>query len=106
VQIGSVTTWATVQAGDYSSCASRTDGTLWCWGNNMAGQLGDGSTTNRSAPTQSGTATTWTTTLVAGYHTCATRTGGALWCWGNNGNSQLGDGTTTNRLNPGQVTFP
>lgn len=37
------TTWATVEAGAIHTCAIRTDGTLWCWGQNLSGELGEGS---------------------------------------------------------------
>nr|WP_258545436.1 hypothetical protein [Micromonospora provocatoris] len=89
-----------------TTCASRTDGSLWCWGKNSAGQVGDGSTTHRSAPVQAGTATTWTGGLSVTDHGCGIRTDGGLWCWGDNSGGQLGDGTTVNRSTPGQVTVP
>jgi hypothetical protein len=56
-QVGSGTTWKTVSAGNGTSFATRTDGTLWAWGSNHTGQLGDGTTTDRAAPTQIGGAT-------------------------------------------------
>lgn len=77
------------------TCATQTDHTLWCWGNNADGQLGDGTTTNRLSPTQVGTGTSWAA-LSAGFaHTCATQLDDSLWCWGDNATGQLGNGTTT-----------
>ncbi|MFD0525864.1 RCC1 domain-containing protein [Paractinoplanes durhamensis] len=105
LQTGTATNWSKVGAGDNSVCATRTDGSLWCWGNNMAAQLGDGTTTSRYAPTRVGTATTWSGDFAVDYHSCGLRTDGTLWCWGNNANGQLGDGTTTQRSAPGQVTL-
>jgi len=46
------TDWASVSLGDFHSCGERTDGTLHCWGNNQNGQLGDGTTGNKSEPVQ------------------------------------------------------
>jgi alpha-tubulin suppressor-like RCC1 family protein len=103
-QVGTATNWATITAaGLLHTCATRTDGTAWCWGGNTRGELGDGTTTNRSTPTQVGTATTWATISTGSGHTCATRTNGTAWCWGYNFYGQLGDGTITNRLTPTQV---
>ena len=104
--ITSSPTWAGVSAGFDTACAARTDGSLWCWGNNTTGQLADGTTTHRYAPTRIATATTWTNNAAVGYHNCVSRTDSTLWCWGNNANAQLGDGTTTQRSAPLQVTLP
>ena len=59
MQIGTATNWASVAAGYDHTVAVRTDGTLWAWGCNDYGQLGDGTTTDRHAPVQIGTATNW-----------------------------------------------
>lgn len=86
------------------TCALKTDGTVWCWGNNAAGKLGDGTTTNRNRPVQV-SALTGVTSVEAGYDfTCALKSNGTVWCWGTNGNGQLGNGTTTNSSTPVQVT--
>jgi alpha-tubulin suppressor-like RCC1 family protein len=95
-----------VRANFDTACATRTDGSLWCWGNNSTGQLADGTTTHRYAPTRIGAATTWTSDYAPGYHVCAARGDDSLWCWGNNANGQLGDGTTTQRPAPIPVTLP
>ena len=86
------------------TCALKTDGTVWCWGNNGAGKLGDGTTTNRNRPVQV-SGLTGVTRVEAGYDfTCALKSNGTVWCWGTNGNGQLGNGTTTNSSTPVQVT--
>ena len=84
--------WTSVTAGDQHSCATRSDGTLWCWGRNDGGQLGIGTTTNVGRPRQVTTpaATGWATVTAGNSHTCATRSDTTLWCWG--GNSSGGAG--------------
>jgi len=101
------TTWSAVSVGTDHTCATRADGTLWCWGGNAYGQLGlgVGDTTDRGDPTQVGGAT-WSAVAAGGGHTCATRTDGTLWCWGLNDNGQLGINSTTNQSAPTQVTSP
>ena len=84
------------------SLALREDGTVWAWGNNENGNLGDGTYENRSTPEQvqglDGVA------AIAAYHNSfALRKDGTVWAWGNNIFGQLGDGTTTHRSTPVQV---
>jgi alpha-tubulin suppressor-like RCC1 family protein len=94
---------ASVAAGDEFTVAVRRDGTLWAWGSNDWGQLGDGTFTARTSPEQIGTATDWAS-VAAGYsHTVAIRSDGTLWAWGYNNDGQLGDGTTTNNTSPEQI---
>ena len=84
---------ASFSRGDGHNMAIRTDGTLWGWGGNWYGQLGDGTTTSRQAPVL---IMDDVATVVAGRaNTFAIRTDGSLWAWGNNENGQIGDGTQT-----------
>ena len=101
-----------VYAGGNSTCAVKT-GALYCWGRNDQGQLGDGTTTDRSVPTVvASTFNTANTVMTsAGFsmssgHTCATSWTGSygLYCWGDNAYGQLGDGTTIDKLVPTAVT--
>src|SRR3989304_1023492 len=91
------TNWASVSAGALHTIAIKRDDTLytlWAWGYNASGRLGDGTTTNRTTPTQIGTATTWSSVSAGVYHTVAIKTDGTLWAWGYNElYGQLGDGT-------------
>ncbi len=89
-------------AGAGHTCALRYDGTVWCWGDDAVGQLGDGAPSGIStAPVQvlsSGGPMTGIVELVAGSnHTCARADDGTVRCWGFNLFGQLGDGTTSNR---------
>ncbi len=90
------------------SCARLAIGTAYCWGDNTYGQLGDGTTTSRTAPAVVRTATGPLTDIVelagGGSHTCARLTSGQLRCWGINSSGQLGDGTVTTALFPVTVT--
>ena len=95
--------WKSVSAGGYHNLAIRTDGTLWAWGENTEGQLGDGTLDNQPAPVQIGTATSWATISAGGGHSLATRTDGTLWAWGDNFYGQLGDGSNADHLVPTQV---
>jgi len=90
-----------VAAGDYYSLALGDDGTLWAWGNNDAGQLGDGTNTNRPSPVRVGSG--YSAMAAGTYHTVAIKSDGTLWAWGRNDDGQLGDGTTTQRLSPVQI---
>jgi len=89
-----------VASGLDHACAVKADGTLWCWGANDAGALGDGSYTDRSEPVQ---VLASVSSVSAGFrHTCAV-TVGAAQCWGANDHGELGDGTTIGRAAPGAV---
>jgi alpha-tubulin suppressor-like RCC1 family protein len=90
-QIGTATNWASVAAGGDDTFAIRTDGTLWGWGLNEEGALGDGTTNDSHAPEEVGTATNWATVSAGGVNTAAVRTDGTLWTWGNDLYGQLGD---------------
>lgn len=81
----------------------KTDGTLWTWGNNSDGQLGDGTTTNRAVPTEVGTDTDWVWVSAGTNAMYAIKQNGTLWAWGSNNHGQLSDGTTTSRLLPALV---
>jgi alpha-tubulin suppressor-like RCC1 family protein len=104
VQIGTDNKWKQVSVSDRISQAIKEDGTLWVWGYNRNGQLGDGTNTNRYSPVQIGTEE-WLTissnTLPGGFeiqaktYTVALKKNGTLWTWGNNETGQFGNGTTT-----------
>ena len=98
-----------ISVGWSHSCARLSSGEVRCWGRNQIGQLGDGTSTTRSAPVavrRSGAALTGTTSLgAANLHTCALR-GSEVVCWGLNATGQLGDGTRSTRLEAVPVLPP
>lgn len=91
----------TIAAGSDHTVQVRADGTLWAWGNNNAGQLGDGTTINRALPVQIGTG--YAQVAAGGAHTVAIKSDGSLWAWGANSFGQVGDGTTIYRNQPVQI---
>jgi alpha-tubulin suppressor-like RCC1 family protein len=89
------TNWKLVSGGQYHTAAIKTDGTLWTWGHNGFGSLGDNSITHRSSPVQTvASGTNWKSVAGGRYHTTAIKTDGTLWLWGRNGSGQLGDGSS------------
>ena len=95
------TNWKQVSCGGYFTAAIKTDGTLWTWGNNGSGQLGDNTSVNRSTPvTTFAGGTNWKQVAGGQNYTAAIKTDGTLWTWGNNGSVQLGDNTSVNRSTP------
>jgi len=95
------TNWKQVASGVERVAAIKTDGTLWVWGYNNRGQLGDNTTTQRQTPvTTFAGGTNWKQVACGGYHTAAIKTDGTLWIWGRNAYAQLGDNTTVNKTTP------
>ncbi len=104
VQVGTPgSRWQSVTANRGHTAALKSDGTLWAWGSNEFGELGDGSTMQRNSPVQVGTETNWRSVAAGVNYTAAVRSDGTLWTWGQNRYSQLGDGSTTNASSPIQV---
>ncbi len=94
-QMGVVATWRSVSVGGSHVLATRTDGTLWAWGTNTSGQLGNGTTSSSTTPVQVGSAATWATVSAGGSHSVGVMTDGSLWAWGDNTSGQIGQGSTT-----------
>ena len=99
--------WSSVAPnGNFQPCsmAIKSDGTLWAWGKNNYGQLGQGNTTNYSSPVQVGALTTWSKVANGdGTFGLAIKTDGTLWAWGRGYGGSLGQGNTTLYSSPVQV---
>jgi trimeric autotransporter adhesin len=94
-RIGTETDWTNICAGAYHNVALKNDGSLWAWGYNNFGQLGDGTTKNRSVPTRIGKERDWRTTAVAIFNSFALKSNGTMWGWGH--------GQSNNALAPRQI---
>lgn len=95
--------WKQVAAGVSETIALKNDGTLWSWGNNMFGQLGNGTFTNTNTPGQIGSANDWKEVYCRYSTVIAIKNDGTLWSWGDNSSGKLGNGTTTNTNTPSQI---
>ena len=94
-------------AGGWHALALQADGSVWAWGFNDSGQLGDGTAINRSAPVRvlapgSGAVAV----AAADNHSLVLTADGSVWAWGINDGGQLGDGTAINRSAPVRVLAP
>jgi alpha-tubulin suppressor-like RCC1 family protein len=87
-------------AGEAATCALIYDGTVRCFGDNPAGELGNGTTTSSATPVVVGGITNATAITMGNDHACAILADQTVQCWGSNEYGQLGDGTTTSRSTP------
>jgi alpha-tubulin suppressor-like RCC1 family protein len=96
--------WIATEPGNQFTVALRSNGTLWGWGENSSGQLGDATFASRNTPAEvAGGAATWTASASGLAHTVALRGDGTLWGWGENGSGQVGDGTNSSNSIPQQI---
>jgi alpha-tubulin suppressor-like RCC1 family protein len=102
--VGESTKWCQVSSGQIYSAGITTDGTIWAWGTNSSGQLGNGTTVSQSSPVLVvGEFTDWCQASIGYSHLIAVRIEGTAWAWGTGANGRLGDSTTTNKSSPVSV---
>lgn len=96
-----------VAAGPAHTCVRRASGSVWCWGSNTSGQLGDGTVVDRPSPVRVVDLPPVAQIAAAGFtfrtpegSSCARTEAGAVWCWGNNEFGQVGDGMTEPVVRP------
>ena len=101
------TNWSSVSCGGDGTAAIKIDGTLWVWGRNIYGRIGDNTTADRSSPVQTiAGGTNWSKVACGYFHTAAIKTDGTLWTWGDGQFGELGNNSGGGRNSPGQmVTF-
>ena len=105
VQVGALTNWKYVSLSRSSTnaIAVKTDGTLWTWGGNSTGQLGNNTVVNSSTPGQVGILTDWSLVSTDGGTCIAIKTNGTLWAWGLATAGETGNNDLTNRSSPIQI---
>jgi alpha-tubulin suppressor-like RCC1 family protein len=95
--------WAQVSAGWVHTCAMKSDGRIFCFGDGEYGQLGNNSTSQSMVPVQENTlATDWAQVSAGGYHTCAVKQDGRIFCFGDGEYGQLGNNSTLKSYVPVQ----
>ena len=104
LRIGPDYNWAMLSVGGVHQgghvMGIRLDGSLWAWGRNMEGQIGDGTTTMRDIPTAIQPSATWLAVSAGWYHTMGIMSDGSIWAWGSNASGEFGDGTAISRHVP------
>lgn len=105
VQVGTNRDWTFVAAGQGHSCGIRAPGTLFCWGRNTDGELGQGGTQDAEirSPIQVGKDSDWVEVTCGQDQTCARKADGRLFCWGNMASGALGVGDVAARSTPAEV---
>lgn len=108
--VGTNADWSSVSVGGYHVCGRRTNGRVYCWGDDFDGAVGDGGAgVDKSVPTQvAGNHADWTSVSSGITHTCGRRASGRLYCWGSDIDGGLGNGNgpgnTTSKYSPVQVS--
>ncbi len=104
--VAGVMTYVALTAGPTHSCGVTSSGDVFCWGANQLGQLGDGTTIERSAPVRIGGTGTYRMARAGSAHSCALDVDGTVRCWGDDSLGQIGDGSHGARFVPIAAHLP
>ncbi|MFC3799946.1 InlB B-repeat-containing protein [Cohnella sp. GCM10012308] len=104
VQVSGLDHVLAISAGNYHNLALKENGTVWAWGDNGQGRLGDGTATKRILPVQVQGLSGVKAIAAGGFHSVALKEDGTVWGWGHNNYGQVGDGTKTQRNAPVQLS--
>jgi alpha-tubulin suppressor-like RCC1 family protein len=96
----------TLATGSYHVLALRSDGSMWAWGDDQLGQLGDGTNGFRYTPVPVAGLTDVVALSAGRAHSLAVRADGSTWAWGGNDAAQIGDGVTVNEPTPHRTLLP
>jgi alpha-tubulin suppressor-like RCC1 family protein len=99
-------TFTAISAGDVQACGLTGSGAAYCWGGNVFGELGDGTTTNRHTPVAVSGGLTFTAVSSGRQHTCGLATSGIAYCWGANVQGELGNRSNVDSSVPVRVSGP
>jgi alpha-tubulin suppressor-like RCC1 family protein len=103
VRVAGTHVFRQIRPGGEHTCGLDDNHRYFCWGENVFGQLGDGTLTPRLTPVPVVGGRTFSQVSAGGMHTCAVTSTHVAFCWGRNATGQLGDGSTTRRLRPTRV---
>ena len=103
VQVSGLSGASAIAGGGYHSLALKSDGTIWAWGSNSNGQLGNNTTTDSPVPVPVSGLTGMIAVAGGGVYSLALKSDGTIWAWGRNDAGQLGNSTTTDSSVPVQV---
>jgi alpha-tubulin suppressor-like RCC1 family protein len=105
VQVSQISDFAYIAAGWANTCGQRVNGSVYCWGNNEEGQIGDGTNDYKNAPGNPLNLSGITQIDPGDLHICALISGNTVYCWGLNNYGQIGDGTENTRNTPVLVNW-
>ena len=103
MQVQNLNNITAISAGYGHTLTLKNDGTVWAWGMNGDGQIGDGTTNSHATPTQVQNLSNIMVISAGYYHSVALEKDGTVWAWGRNSSGELGNGTTISSTTPVQV---
>jgi len=104
IQVSGTGPWVAIAMGvSPHTCGIKSNGSAWCWGRNLSGQLGNGTNTSSNTPVPVSGGGQWVKITAGNTHSCGIQSDGSAWCWGAGGSGNLGNGTTASTNTPVKV---